>query len=328
MAALEKLVNHELNDVYNSSEHLLDVLQRMKSDATNSEIVEMLETYYDQAQYQKKKLEEHFSERPNKKEETDCLIMEALKKHGLESIRYQGSTEIRDIVLLLTVNMMKHFENTAFGTLIAQAKRLKDEELVDLLNSLKKKIAEERKRPLDIADAILKEGKSEDLKKEVETLLTQIIQVQVKDEKTLLDFLEHVIQEANSSELQDAIETYISEHAAYLEKFEAFLAAGESEEEVKNWETLHSFVSEWKEHLGSIPPGDLKDIGILLSIQRIMHQNAAVYEIEGVLADFLESRDMLKSFETFHQQEMDNDQSFTAIAEGSLFQKGLDAKVS
>lgn len=327
MKTLYDLFIHELKDIYSAADFMHSILNRMASSATHSDLVQMLKTYYNQAQYQRDKLQEFSREYSLDFDTADSPIMRKLHDHGVASMRYQGSKEIRDLALLLTVQLMKHFEITAFGTLLTHAKRLNREEITNALIPLKKKVAEERQRAVEIASGILEENSSSSLKQEVQELLARIIKAQVQDEARLLRFLPETIRQASSDILREALETYQAEHRNYNESLKDMLEQFQKSEEITDWSVMEGYTSEWEEHLQTDKASDLKDVGIIMSIQRIQHQNMALYEFERLLADFIENSDMEKTFLQCQKQEEGNDQSFTAIAEGSLFSEGLDTKV-
>jgi len=324
---LYDLFIHELKDLYSAADEMYKVLKRMSSSATNPVIVEMLDTYYTQVQYQKEKLEEFFASKSIDVDKADCPIMEKLSHHGLGSMRYEGSKEIRDIALLITVNIMKHFEVTAFGTALTHAERLKEDNIADMLLSLKNKIAEEKQKPAAIASKILKDGASDELKKEVKQLLGSMLKAQVSDEERLSSFLTEIGPKANSNRLKEALESYRSEHEDVRKQLADFLSENIPSIDIDQWSVMDGFISEWEEHLSSVRSDDLKDIGFILSVQRIQHHNMALFEFQRLLTGFIEHPEMQGRLEYLLKQEEGNDVSFTAIAEGSLFQEGLDAKI-
>jgi ferritin-like metal-binding protein YciE len=327
LKTLYDLFIHELKDLYGAAENMHQVLKRMSSSASNPKLSQMLDTYYYQVEHQQEKLKTFFIKNGINFEDSNSPIMSKISDHGLASMGYEGSKEIRDLALLLTVNMMKHFETTAFGTLLTHANRLEKDDIVDLLLSLKKKIAEDEEKPLEIASAIIESRDVSELKEEIEELLGSILQAQVQDEQELINYLPKIIQEAQSSRLQEALETYQSDHLEYQEVLRLFLPDFPNSSEIDEWSVMEGFTSEWQEHLNNADSGVLKDIGIILSIQRIQHQNMALFEFENLLSDHIENSEMQMCFEKLSENEIGNDQSFTAIAEGSLFEDGLDTKI-
>ena len=327
MKTLYDLFIHELKDIYSAAGHMHDILNRMSSSATDSDLVQVLKTYYNQSQYQKDKLREFSKDHPVDFDKADCPIMKKLQDHGVASMRYEGSKEIRDIALLLTVQLMKHFEITAFGTVLTHANSLNREEIVNVLLPLKKKVAEEEKKPFNIASTILEERSSPELKKEAQELLGRIIRAHIKDEDRLLEFLPETIRHASSDTLREALETYQTEHQGYRETMEGMLDNFRVKDEISGWSVMDGFTREWKEHLSTESASDLKDVGIIMSIQRIQHQNMALFAFVRLLSQFIENSDLENKFLQFQKQEEGNDQSFTAVAEGSLFSEGLDTKV-
>ncbi|MGA8164725.1 MAG: DUF892 family protein [Waddliaceae bacterium] len=327
MKTLYDLCLHELKDLYNAADYMHQVLKRMSSSATNPKLVQMLDTYYRQVQHQKEKLREFFAKYSVDIDQARSPIMSKIRDHGLASMRFEGSKEIRDLALLLTLNMMKHFEKTAFGTLLTHANRMKHEEIIDMLLSLRKKIAKDEKQPMAIASDIMEETETSELKREVEVLLGRIVKAHVRDENQLLTLIPQLISEVNVDKLKEALETYQFEHQAHQEELYTFLTEFQNASEIEGWSVMDGFALEWKKDLSAIGSQALKAVGVILSIQRIQHQNMALFEFEERLSRHLGHSEMQKRFEYLFEQEMGNDQSFTAIAEGSIFEEGLDAKV-
>ncbi|MEX2304724.1 MAG: DUF892 family protein [Waddliaceae bacterium] len=326
MKSLSDLLTHELKDIKSAADTLTKFLKRMANSATNAELSNILDTYYNQAQYQSKKLREYFEENTLTEKEEASEIMIKIKDHGRSSMRYQGSSEIRDIALILTLNMVKHFEISVFAAALTHANRLKQPELVDRLLSLKKMIAEDAERPLEIVQSLLEKANQSKIKQEISRLLGVILKAHVLDEQKLLNFLPELIEKAQSSDLIEALETYQDEHAVYVEDLRSFQREFSEEDPLVEWEVMEGYIAEWKQHLKA-PQSPLTDIGIILSVQRIQHHNIAILEIEEVLAEYIENRGMQSHIHIILNREIGNDRSLLAIAEGSLFEKGLDEQL-
>jgi ferritin-like metal-binding protein YciE len=317
---------YELRELYSAAQYLTQVLKRMSSKATDKKLVEMLDTYYSQSQYQIRKLDEFFNLSKFKGGPVDCKIMSKLCDHARASMGYNGSKEIRDLALILSLNMMKHFERTFFRTLHSHASLMKLEDMLDLLHSLQIKIAQEQTKPLEIASSIMKTGKQTDLKEEAEELLGSIAFSQTEDVPILLNFLPELQNSVQSPNLKEALDTYQSNLEEYLEVLNSINRHLEGVE-IEEWNVMKAFISEFKEDRNHVSQS-LTDITVVFFIQRIQHQNIASFEIETLLSGHTSNTALNKSFQKLLEQEKGHDQSFTAIAEGSLFFEGLDPKPS
>lgn len=324
---LQTLFDREIDDLYCLVNELLKILNRMSSVATNAKVVEMLDTYYSQTKYQKKKLDESFKRFLTNEFQRESLIVRRIKEHGMAAMRYRGSSEIRDVVLLFSINMIKHFENTLYGTLLTHAKRLEQEDLIDLFLSMKKKIAEDENLPLQLAKNLLHVAKANSIKEEASILLGILIRTQVREETTLLTQLPEILMEIQFERLKKRIQEYQAIHHTLRKDLDTMSVSTPEMEEIPEWDLMNACISDIKDYMASSSTDALKDIAAILSFQRMQHHTLSLLEFEVLLAEFTGQAEIRKKLFDFLNQEKNSDRSLTDIAEGTFFHAGLDKKV-
>ncbi len=312
METLKELFILEIKGVKSSAESMTQLLKRMSSLATHRKLAELLDTYYFQSQYQRDKLNDYLKEQPK----TGSLIMRKVNDHALTSMRYKGSTKIRDLALILSLNIMKHIEQTAIGAAITHAKQLKLDEEADMLLSLQNIIAERQGSPLLIANQILKDHSSPELKDETSVLFLSLLQAHLRDEEKLLDFLPSLNRQARSKELKTAI----SDYQASLQKNHDRLSDIQTTDSPDDWGVMDSFINEAKKHLDKAQSDIVNEQAIIFSIQRMQHQTMALLEIEELLARFLDRSEIQSDIRKFLSHEQSHNNEFTKMAQGALFQ--------
>ena len=319
MKTIRDLFVHELVDLRNAAQAFHGVLQRMASVATHPEVRSLLEAYFYQSEYQEKNLRSYLTEQAVVGEEK-CSVAQALCEHALESIRFDGSAEIRDVALLVSANRIQHFEITALGTALSHAELLELEEEIDLVTSLQNKIAEDVSEPVKLIANRLSEVDGE---QEVYAFLGELLQAQRSDARILLDWMPRLDAHISTELLKEAFATYKDRQEQILAQLNVLSRDFPQGIERKSWEVMPGFTQEWVEDLKGSYIGILQDVGIIMTMQRIQHQNIALYEVEERLAEQLGLSEVKDSFSEAVVWETSSDESFIALTEGSFFQEGL-----
>lgn len=311
---MHDLVEYELVDLHSSAEYLLKVLKRMASKSTNPNLKQVLDTYYSQAEYQKRKFADYFGKSEEEQAIENCLIMSKIQDYANASMRYPGSLQIQDTALILAANVMKKFEKTAFGTAISHENRLNREETSELLLILKKKIAEEDQKLLDLALSILNQGGVAALKQEAEKLHANITLSQIQDLEKLLAFLPEFSESATSQELKNEIESWKNDLKNQYDILKKHLLKNEQMKEIPEWQVISGYIEKFKEHLESWESKDLIDLWIIITIQRMQHLTIALLEVGSILLKFSGKDEAKQQLDKLLEKEINNDKKFTAIS--------------
>ena len=132
--SLEKLLAHELKDLYSAEKQILQALPKMAKAAKNPELKKAFETHLKQTEQQVKRIEKIFDGglegSPAGKK---CKGMEGLVEEGKEILQEEMPDELRDAALIGAAQKVEHYEMAAYGTARAMAERLGMKEAVQLL---------------------------------------------------------------------------------------------------------------------------------------------------------------------------------------------------
>jgi ferritin-like metal-binding protein YciE len=123
--SLEKLLVHELKDLYSAEKQILQALPKMAKAATSPELKKAFQTHERQTQEQVKRIEKIFDDglegSPAGKK---CKGMEGLIEEGKEILQEEMPDLVRDAALIGAAQKVEHYEMAAYGTAREMAERL------------------------------------------------------------------------------------------------------------------------------------------------------------------------------------------------------------
>jgi ferritin-like metal-binding protein YciE len=132
--SLEKLLVHELKDLYSAEKQILQALPKMAKGATSPELKKAFQTHERQTQEQVKRIERIFANglegSPLGKK---CKGMEGLIEEGKEILQEDMPDMLRDAALIGAAQKVEHYEMAAYGTAREVAERLGLEDAAKLL---------------------------------------------------------------------------------------------------------------------------------------------------------------------------------------------------
>ena len=131
---LEKLFTDSLKDMYWAEKHLTKTLPKMQKAATTEELKSAIEEHLTQTEEHVTRLEQVFDLMGKKPQTKKCDAMEGLIKEGDSIVEEtEAGSMTRDAGIIMAAQKVEHYEIAAYGSLIAYAKILGNEEAVDLL---------------------------------------------------------------------------------------------------------------------------------------------------------------------------------------------------
>ena len=133
--SLEKLLVHDLKDLYSAEKQILQALPKMARAAKNPELKKAFQTHEKQTQEQVRRIERIFESgtlegRPSGKK---CKGMEGLMEEGKEILQEEMPDEVRDAALIGAAQKVEHYEMAAYGTAREMAEQLGLAEAAKLL---------------------------------------------------------------------------------------------------------------------------------------------------------------------------------------------------
>jgi ferritin-like metal-binding protein YciE len=130
---LKELYVEELKDIYNAENQLVKALPKMAKAATSEELKQGFEEHLEQTRIHVERLDKVFKALGESAKGKKCKGMEGLVEEGSEVMEedFEGST--MDAALIGAAQRVEHYEIAAYGTVIAFAKALGEEEQAEIL---------------------------------------------------------------------------------------------------------------------------------------------------------------------------------------------------
>lgn len=126
------LFTHQLGVALTMEQTVLQMLQRLESEASDPELKEQFSHHRDETEQQLKNLQQAFSALGTPAETKPCPAIDGLKHEG-EQLINQTATELIDAVLLSGAAATEHHEIAVYNGLITYAEELGEDDIVALL---------------------------------------------------------------------------------------------------------------------------------------------------------------------------------------------------
>lgn len=158
---------------------------------------------------------------------------------------------------------------------------------------------------------------------EVQPELLELFVDQIKDiywaEKHLLKALPKMQKAATTEELQTAIETHIGQTQVHVERLEEVFELLEEKPQAKKCDAMEGLVEEGESIIEETTEGTAtRDVGIVLSAQKVEHYEISAYGGLATLAKTLGRDDIAEILAETLAEEKETDEILTAIAESSI----------
>ena len=167
--------------------------------------------------------------------------------------------------------------------------------------------------------------KSSNQKSEGETQpeLLELFVDQIKDiywaEKHLLKALPKMQKAATTEELQTAIETHIEQTQVHVERLEEVFELLDEKPQAKKCDGMEGLVEEGESVIEETTEGTAtRDVGIILSAQKVEHYEISAYGGLATLAKTLGRDDIAEILAETLAEEKETDEILTEIAESSI----------
>jgi ferritin-like metal-binding protein YciE len=147
---LRELFIDELKDIVYAERALVKALPKMAKNATEEKLVNAIEQHVAVTEMQVQRLEQIFEILGESSRGKKCDAMEGLIKEGEGVMEETEIGPVRDAAIISASQKIEHYEIATYGTLVAFARTLGEDEIADLLDET---LTEEKD-----ADAILTES--------------------------------------------------------------------------------------------------------------------------------------------------------------------------
>ena len=134
LQSLQDVFTHEIQDLYDAENQLLQALPKMAQAASNQELREAFEHHLDETRDHVQRLEEIFGQLGISGSGETCEAMRGLIKEGDKTIAIDGDPTAKDAALIAAAQRVEHYEIAAYGTARTLAGELDHEEAQDLLD--------------------------------------------------------------------------------------------------------------------------------------------------------------------------------------------------
>ena len=145
--SLRTLLVEQIKDIYDAEKRLTKALPKMRKAAANEELQQAIEDHLAETEEHISRLERAFEMLDEKPKAKPCAGMRGIIEEGQEHVGEDyEEDDIRDAVIIGSAQRVEHYEIAAYGTAIAHAKLLGEEDLASLLHETleEEKAADER----------------------------------------------------------------------------------------------------------------------------------------------------------------------------------------
>ena len=132
--SLKTLLVDELRDIYDAEKRLTKAIPKLAKKAANDQLRSALEEHLEETEQQVQRLEQAFEHLGERAKAKPCAGMKGIIEEGDEHVgeEYEDD-DLRDAVIIGSAQRVEHYEIAAYGTAIAHARLLEQDEVVELL---------------------------------------------------------------------------------------------------------------------------------------------------------------------------------------------------
>jgi ferritin-like metal-binding protein YciE len=142
IASFNELLLAQMRDLYDAEKRLTKAIPKLGKAATSDDLRMALETHLEETEGHVARLEEafqHLGETPRAK---PCAGIRGIIEEGDEHVKEDYDDDaLRDAVIIGSAQRVEHYEIAAYGTVIAHARQIGQEEIASLLEAT---LAEEK----------------------------------------------------------------------------------------------------------------------------------------------------------------------------------------
>jgi ferritin-like metal-binding protein YciE len=160
--SLRGLFVDELKDIFSAENQITKALPKMAKAASSDELREGFEEHLEQTKGQIERLQQIFEKLGEKPTGKKCMGMEGLLKEGAEVMGDDFEDAVLDAALISAAQRVEHYEIAAYGSVIAFAELLGEEEAVSLLKETLEEEKETDEKLTELSQDINTEAKGDE----------------------------------------------------------------------------------------------------------------------------------------------------------------------
>ena len=162
MEALKKLLQDELEDIYDAEHQLIKALPKLIERSSSPELQQALKQHLTVTQNQIKRLEQVFQTLGEKAKRKPCKGMAGIVSEGSEMLEEDLEESTKDAAIISAAQKVEHYEIASYGTVRTLAQTLGNNEVAELLEETLDEEKEADERLTQIAEsAVNSEAASE-----------------------------------------------------------------------------------------------------------------------------------------------------------------------
>ncbi len=164
----EDLLQHELQDLYDAEQQILEALPKMSEAASSEELAAAFDEHRRVTEQQVRRLDKIFKAMGQKPGGETCMGMQGLIKEGQKLIKEIGKSPVLDAALIGAAQKVEHYEIAGYGTVCAMAEMLGQGDAAKLLAETLAEEKETDETLTEIAETIMVGEAAEDEEDEEE----------------------------------------------------------------------------------------------------------------------------------------------------------------
>lgn len=133
MQTLEDMYMDMLKDLYSAEKQLVKALPKMAKSAQASDLQRAFQEHLKQTEGQVERIERIFKDMEGSPRGKKCVGMEGLIEEGSEVMKEDAEPAVMDAGLIAAAQKVEHYEIAGYGTVIAHARQLGYNSVVNLL---------------------------------------------------------------------------------------------------------------------------------------------------------------------------------------------------
>jgi ferritin-like metal-binding protein YciE len=145
-------------------------------------------------------------------------------------------------------------------------------------------------------------------------------------ERQIVKALTELSKAAHSSTLKEALQHHLKETKQHVERLDEISLLLNEDLSGHSNAVVKELLKKGQKVAKSSLPGSIKDAAIINAAQHVEHYEIASYGSLKAFAKHLKMTDVFNLLEDNSKEEGNADKTLTSIAEGNLFQKGVNDK--
>lgn len=130
---VQDLFIDELKDIYSAEKQAIRMYPKLAKSVTSGELKEALQTHLEETKGQIERLDRVFEILEKRPTGKTCEGMKGVLEESSEALEEIEQGPVRDVALIAAAQRSEHYEIAAYGTVVALAKALGEQEILGLL---------------------------------------------------------------------------------------------------------------------------------------------------------------------------------------------------